>query len=206
MEIVGYITAASYTFPSALYSITNLAATSHVIFKSVAWNMKGGSFYDFNVVLYLKEKTLHKRNKQKREIIVYLEVYFFFSQVTASTMASKYYLELKIICCGSTRSTQRPSVCNYVCGDSNDFLYSLETCLVDMEVPKKRFICSEFLGERLSHRTRFRWRISTLDGPIKRSRTWCSRIIFLQMDSRGRFIFILKFSFSGFCGFSGKSW
>ena len=88
---------------------------------------------------------MHKRNKQKREIIVYLQVYLFFSQVTASTMASKYYLELKIICCGSTRSTQRPSVCNYVCGDSNDFLYSLKACLVDMEVPKKRFICSEFL-------------------------------------------------------------
>ena len=35
LEIVGYITVGSYTFPSALYSITNFTATDHVIFKSV---------------------------------------------------------------------------------------------------------------------------------------------------------------------------
>ena len=31
---------------------------------------------------------MHKPNKHKREIIVYLQVYSFFSQVTASTMSS----------------------------------------------------------------------------------------------------------------------
>ena len=45
------------------------------------------------------------------------------------------------------RGTQRPNVSKYARSDWDGFLYVLEACLVNLELPWKLFICSDVLGE-----------------------------------------------------------
>ena len=48
--------------------------------------------------------------------------------------------------------TQRPNVSKYARSVSDGFPYALEACLVTLELPEKRFICSDVLGELWSSR------------------------------------------------------
>ena len=50
------------------------------------------------------------------------------------------------------RGTQRPNVSKYARSVSDGFPYALEACLVTLELPEKRFICSDVLGELWSSR------------------------------------------------------
>jgi len=75
------------------------------------------------------------------------------------------------------KGTQRPNVSRYARSAWNGFLYALEACLVNLELPWNQSICWDVSGV-LRFSVAFSSRpklLATMIGPVESLRTWSSR-------------------------------